>query len=72
MQSSDEEGRTPYNFKRHCIENCIYGVDIDSSAIDIAKLRFWLSLIVDEDDVTKIKPLPNLDYKLICGNSLLG
>ncbi len=69
---SDKEGRTPYNFKRHCIENCIYGVDIDSSAIDIAKLRFWLSLIVDEDDVTKIKPLPNLDYKLICGNSLLG
>ncbi len=69
---SNQEGRTSYNFKRHCIENCIYGVDIDSSAIDIAKLRFWLSLIVDEDDVTKIKPLPNLDYKLVCGNSLLG
>jgi len=69
---SDKEGRTPYNFKRHCIENCLYGVDIDSSAIDIAKLRFWLSLIVDEEDVTKIKPLPNLDYKLVCGNSLLG
>jgi len=66
------KGRTPYNFKRHCIENCLYGVDIDSSAIDIAKLRFWLSLIVDEEDITKIKPLPNLDYKLICGNSLLG
>lgn len=69
---SNQEGRTSYNFKRHCIENCIYGVDIDSSAIDIAKLRFWLSLIVDEEDVTKIKPLPNLDYKLVCGNSLLG
>jgi len=69
---SDKEGRTPYNFKRHCIENCLYGVDIDSSAIDIAKLRFWLSLIVDEEDITKIKPLPNLDYKLVCGNSLLG
>lgn len=68
----NEHGRTAYNFKRHCIENCLYGVDIDSSAIDIAKLRFWLSLVVDEEDVTKIKPLPNLDYKLVCGNSLLG
>jgi hypothetical protein len=67
-----KEERTLYNFKRHCIENCLYGVDIDSSAIDIAKLRFWLSLVVDEEDVTKIKPLPNLDYKLVCGNSLLG
>jgi hypothetical protein len=68
----DKKERTPYNFKRQCIENCLYGVDIDSSAIDIAKLRFWLSLVVDEEDVTKIKPLPNLDYKLVCGNSLLG
>lgn len=69
---SDKEDRTPYIFKRQCVENCLYGVDIDSSAIDIAKLRFWLSLVVDEEDVTKIKPLPNLDYKLVCGNSLLG
>ena len=69
---NEEKERTPYNFKRNCIENCLYGVDIDSSAIDIAKLRFWLSLVVDEEDVTKIKPLPNLDYKLVCGNSLLG
>jgi len=69
---SEKEERTPYNFKRQCIENCLYGVDIDSSAIDIAKLRFWLSLVVDEEDITKIKPLPNLDYKLICGNSLLS
>ena len=69
---SEIEERTPYNFKWHCIENCLYGVDIDSSAIDIAKLRFWLSLIVDEEDITKIKPLPNLDYKLVCGNSLLS
>ncbi|MEW6103279.1 MAG: Eco57I restriction-modification methylase domain-containing protein, partial [bacterium] len=70
-QDACDTERTPYNFKRHCIENCLYGVDIDSSAIDIAKLRFWLSLVVDEEDITKIKPLPNLDYKLVCGNSLL-
>lgn len=64
--------RTPYNFKRHAIQNCLYGVDIDSSAIDIAKLRLWLSLVVDEEEVKDIKPLPNLDYKVVVGNSLMG
>ena len=53
------------------IENSLYGVDIDPGAVEICKLRFWLSLIVDEDDFENIKPLPNLDYKIICGNSLL-
>jgi methylase of polypeptide subunit release factors len=63
---------TVYDFKRHCIQECIYGVDIDHSAIDIAKLRLWLSLVVDEEDFYKIKPLPNLDYKIVEGNSLIG
>ncbi len=62
--------RTPYNFKRHAIQESIYGVDIDPGAVDIAKLRLWLSLVVDEDDFRTIKPLPNLDYKIVCGNSL--
>ncbi|TFH42356.1 MAG: class I SAM-dependent DNA methyltransferase, partial [ANME-2 cluster archaeon] len=60
-----------YDLKRETIENCLYGVDIDSSAVDITKLRFWLSLVVDESDIKKIKPLPNLDHKIMCGNSLL-
>jgi hypothetical protein len=67
-----EQNRTPYNFKRECIEKSLYGVDIDPGAVEIAKLRLWLSLIVDEEDITKIRPLPNLDYKIVCGNSLLG
>jgi hypothetical protein len=46
-------------------------VDIDPSATEIAKLRLWLSLIVDENDYRQIKPLPNLDYKIMQGNSLL-
>ncbi|MEM5831657.1 MAG: TaqI-like C-terminal specificity domain-containing protein, partial [Candidatus Aenigmatarchaeota archaeon] len=58
--------------KRHCIENSLYGVDIDPGAVEICKLRFWLSLIVDEEDFYNIKPLPNLDYKVVCGDSLLG
>jgi len=64
--------RTTYHFKRQAIQESIYGVDIDPGAIDIAKLRLWLSLVVDEDDYHHIKPLPNLDYKIVCGNSLLS
>jgi len=60
-----------YDLKRYVIENSLYGVDIDPGAVEICKLRFWLSLIVDEEDFENIKPLPNLDYKIICGNSLL-
>ena len=65
-------GGSTYQFKRACIENSLYGVDIDPGAVEIAKLRLWLSLIVDEEDPQNIKPLPNLDYKLMQGNSLLG
>jgi len=61
-----------YDLKRHAIENSLYGVDIDAGAIETCKLRFWLSLIVDEEDFKNIKPLPNLDYKVVSGNSLLG
>ena len=63
--------RSIYDLKRECIEKCLYGVDIDPGAIEICKLRLWLSLIVDEEDIRNIKPLPNLDYKIVCGNSLL-
>jgi len=68
----EETDRTLYDFKRECIEKSLYGVDINASAVEIAKLRLWLSLIVDEEDIEQIKPLPNLDYKIIRGNSLLG
>jgi hypothetical protein len=70
-QFISEHNRTAYKFKRDCIQNSLYGVDIDPSAVEIAKLRLWLSLVVDEDDIKRIKPLPNLDYKIMQGNSLL-
>lgn len=63
--------RTNYDFKFECIHNSLYGVDIDPGAVEIAKLRLWLSLMVDEDNIKSIKPLPNLDYKIMQGNSLL-
>jgi len=52
--------RNDYEFKRRCIEHSLYGVDIDPGAVEIAKLRLWLSLVVDETDIKNIKPLPNL------------
>lgn len=63
---------TTYELKRHAILESIYGVDIDASAIDIARLRLWLSLIVDEENYKTIEPLPNLDYKIVRGDSLIG
>ncbi|MBS0570162.1 MAG: Eco57I restriction-modification methylase domain-containing protein [Proteobacteria bacterium] len=54
--------------KRRIIQNSIYGVDIDAGAVEIARLRFWLALIVEEDQPS---PLPNLDYKIMQGDSLL-
>lgn len=69
---NDVHERTPYFFKRHAIQNCLYGVDIDPGAVEIAKLRLWLSLVVDEEDVKQVRPLPNLDYKIMSGNSLFG
>ena len=60
-----------YFFKRDCIQNTIYGVDIDSSAVEIAKLRLWLTLIVEREDYENTEPLPNLDFQIIQGNSLV-
>lgn len=62
------EAFSPAAVKREIIQNNIYGVDIEQGAIDIARLRFWLALVVDE---LKPEPLPNLDYKIMQGNSLL-
>ena len=63
--------RSTYELKRHAIQNSLYGMDIDPGAVEIAKLRLWLSLVVDEDHRHAIQSLPNLDYKITPGNSLL-
>lgn len=61
-------GLSRLQLKKEIIENNIYGVDIERGAIDIARLRFWLSIVVDSD---KAEPLPNFDYKFMQGNSLI-
>jgi len=58
----------PADVKKNIIQHSIYGVDLEKGAVDIAQLRFWLSLVVDE---LNPHPLPNLDYKIMQGNSLL-
>lgn len=59
---------SPADVKREIIQNNIYGVDIEKGAIDIARLRFWLSIVVDSNQP---EALPNFDYKFMQGNSLL-
>ena len=67
-----------YDLKLHLIENCIYGVDIQSIAVQISKLRFFISLVCEQEpnqDKTKnygILPLPNLETKFVCANTLIG
>lgn len=61
--------RSLYELKLRIITNNLYGVDIDPFAVNIAMLRLWLSLSVD---AAKPVPLPNLDFKIECGDSLLG
>jgi hypothetical protein len=58
----------PAAVKKDIIQQNIYGVDIENGAVEIARLRFWLALVVDEIEP---QPLPNLDYKIMQGNSLL-
>jgi hypothetical protein len=75
-----------YNTKKRIIDRVIYGVDIQPQAVDICKLRLWLSLMVDYDlsadpdncdaksfrkALKDIEPLPNLDFKIRCANSLV-
>lgn len=74
--------RKPYDLKANTIKNCIFACDIEPSAVDIAKLRLWLSIVIDDeitedigngdfDAHSKPRQLPNLDCNIICGNSLI-
>lgn len=60
-----------YGNKYKIIRDCIFGVDIQEMAIEIARLRFFLTLIVDEE-ADDPKPLPNLDFKFACANTLIS
>lgn len=73
--------RSPYALKYETIKNCIFAADIEPSAVDIAQLRLWLSLVIDDEINPSAQneleghrnpsPLPNLECNIVCGNSLL-
>lgn len=65
-----ENKRDLYNLKKNAMKKSIFAVDIEPSAVDITKLRLWLSLVVDSD-VKTVNTLPNLDYNIMVGNSLV-
>ena len=66
------DAKSLYDLKLQIIERNLYGADIDPFAINIAMLRLWLSLAIEYDDPGDPPPLPNLDFKIVCGDSLLG
>ncbi len=73
--------RSPYTLKVETIKNCIFAADIEPSAVDIARLRLWLSLVIDDEINPEAEsalnghrnpiPLPNLECNIVCGNSLI-
>jgi len=72
-----ENNASDYGRKLYLIENCIFGVDIQPIAVQIAKLRFFVSLIVDQRIDPKkenlgVRPLPNLETKFVAANTLIG
>ncbi len=69
--TEETDSNTVYQHKLEIIQNNLYGVDIDVFAVNIARLRLWLSLAVDYEG-DKPKPLPNLKYKIDVGDSLIS
>ena len=69
-------GRLPteeqiHTWKLHAIERSLFGVDIEPTAVELCRLRLWLSLVVELDASRPVTPLPNLDFRTICANSLV-
>ncbi len=70
---NEGQGGASLYAKRTVILNNLYGVDIDEGAVEICKLRLWLSMVADiEDEPSEVEPLPNIDFNIRQGNSLIG
>lgn len=77
IETAFESNELDYGRKLYLIENCIYGVDIQPIATQISKLRFFISLVVDQKanglkENFGIRPLPNLETKFVAANTLIG
>ena len=71
LYNAGADAKALYDLKLEIIQRNLYGVDIDDFAVNIAMLRMWLSLAIDYEGTTP-EPLPNLDFKVVCGDSLRG
>ncbi|GIW21872.1 MAG: restriction endonuclease subunit M [Candidatus Sericytochromatia bacterium] len=76
IEKSFENNELDYGRKLYIVQNCIFGVDIQNIAIQIIKLRFFISLVIDQDIKRNdynfgIIPLPNLETKFVCANALI-
>ena len=72
IEETFNSNTSDYGRKLFLIENAIYGMDIQPIAVQIAKLRFFISLIVDQDMKNNIMPLPNLETKFVAADTLIG
>jgi len=77
LEDAFEKNTLDYGRKLYLIENSLYGVDIQPIAVQIAKMRFFISLIADQKVDTSaenlgVRPLPNLETKLVAANTLIG
>ena len=71
LYNAGVDSKSIYELKLHIIERNLHGVDLDGFAVNIAMLRLWLSLAIDYEG-ERPEPLPNLDFKIVRGDSLLG
>ncbi|MCL4706632.1 N-6 DNA methylase [bacterium] len=77
IEAAFQDNELDYGRKLYLIENCIFGVDIQPIAVQIAKLRFFISLIVEQKVAPKkenlgVRPLPNLETKFVAANTLIS
>ncbi len=63
--------RLAAEWKRRAIQSSLYGVDVNPDAVEICHLRLWLSLVLDLEDPSRVAPLPNLDFRVVAGDSLI-
>jgi hypothetical protein len=70
IDGAEPQSSTLHAWKLHAIQSCLFGVDINPTAIELCRLRLWLSLLVDTPDAATPDPLPNLEFRTIAANSL--
>ena len=72
LEAIEGHPNRPYFILKSIIINNLYGVDIMEEAIEICKLRLFLKMVAQIEDVEQIEPLPDIDFNIQAGNTLVG